>query len=1042
MSRPAKGFERFLSLWASQEEAESNCGMMSGSGRRRRPLILASTRAVLDSVLDDDGSDSESEASEAVSTSTSTSARIRRCLQICDTLTVTAGLLRFHHNHNHNDDDEFSDVSSFVCVSTSLLRQLETVTASLVLVKNPDNNVARIAKIIVFDQTPASHNTQQPLHPSAMGVFPSLTYPPINPNHLSHVAFLSPLLAFNLGFHTSCLKLLLPIQGYLFKYFLTNEHYIPEPNTSPQKQNLSLNLHITPLPILPKYASHLRVSFVKIPECGMLPSLKGNSLIQASHYQTMLDSALNQFFKVDRFLMKGDVFCVHNVWNCRSELCLVCTDNTAKTRLNDLIYFKVTSMEPSDEPVLRVNCTQTTLVLGGAAPSAIPPYNLLCSSSDQVPVQGEAVKTLSFLIASVIYPSVLTSKFRFGLLLHGPSGCGKRTVVRYVAKHTGLHVVEYSCHDMLTSSGKGASAALAAAFKAAHRFAPCIMLLRHLDAFANLPSNEGSQSGQARATMISSIIKKYTEPLPWDDELHATKSDYADLFLVQPELSSRHQVIVVASADTTEGLQPAIWRCFTHDISMASLTEEQRSTLISQKLTGFTKMTNECDNPELMEKAAAQTSGFMSRDKNAVFADVAENAVHQDFISSTESTENEAIGFEKADVCSLEKEFLKALERSKKRIGSALGAPKCTNPEIMKKATAQTSGFMPRDIDALFADVAANAVHQDFISSTENTEIEAIGLEKEFLEVLERSKKRIGSALGAPKVPNVKWEDVGGLEDVKKMILDTIQLPLMHKHLFSSGLRRRSGMLFYGPPGTGKTLLAKAVATECSLHFLSVKGPELINMYIGESEKNVRDIFEKARSARPCVIFFDELDSLAPARGAAGDSGGVMDRVVSQMLAEIDGLNDSSQDIFIIGASNRPDLIDPALLRPGRFDKLVYVGVNTDPSYRERVLQALTRKFKLHEDVSLFEVAKRCPPNFTGADMYALCADAWFHAAKRQVSDQSMTSPASKDNNNLVVVEFDDFLKVLSEISPSLSLSELSKYQRLREKFEGPTKRV
>ncbi|KAJ1688521.1 hypothetical protein LUZ63_019911 [Rhynchospora breviuscula] len=943
---------------------------MAMRGRRRRPLILASTRAVLDSVLDDDddddGSDSESEreASDVVPTS----ARIRRCLEICDTLTVTAGLLRFHHNY---DSDEFSDVSSFVCVSTSLLRRLETVTASLVLIKNPDNNVARIAKIILFDQTPPSHNTQQPpLNVNVMGVFPSLTCPPIKPNsssnHLNHLAFLSPLLAFNLGFHTSCLKLLLPKQGHLFKYFHTNEHEhehdIPE-----QNENLSLNVQITPLPILPKYASHLRVSFVKIPECGMLPSLKGNSLIEASHYQTMVDSALNQFFKVDRLLMKGDVFCVRKVWHCGSEMCLVCTDKTVRRRLNDLIYFKVTSMEPSDEPVLRVNCSQTTLVLGGAAPSAIPPYNLLCSSSDQVPVQGEAVKTLSFLIASVIYPSVLTSKFRFGLLLHGPSGCGKRTVVRYVAKHTGLHVVEYSCHDMLTSSGKGASAALAAAFKAAHRFAPCIMLLRHLDAFANLPSNEGSQSGQARATMISSIIKKYTEPLPWDDELHATESDYADLFLVQPELSSRHQVIVVASADTTEGLQPAIWRCFTHDISMASLTEEQRSTLISQKLTGFTKPTSECDNPELMKKAAAQTSGFMSRDIDAVFADVAANAVHQDFINSTESTENEAIGLEKEDACSLEKEFLKALERS---------------------------------------------------------------------------KKRIGSALGAPKVPNVKWEDVGGLEDVKKMILDTIQLPLMHKHLFSSGLRRRSGMLFYGPPGTGKTLLAKAVATECSLHFLSVKGPELINMYIGESEKNVRDIFEKARSARPCVIFFDELDSLAPARGAAGDSGGVMDRVVSQMLAEIDGLNDSSQDIFIIGASNRPDLIDPALLRPGRFDKLVYVGVNTDPSYRERVLQALTRKFKLHEDVSLFEVAKRCPPNFTGADMYALCADAWFHAAKRQVSDQSMTSPASKDNNNLVVVEFDDFLKVLSEISPSLSVSELTKYQRLREKFEGPTKRV
>lgn len=316
--------------------------------------------------------------------------------------------------------------------------------------------------------------------------------------------------------------------------------------------------------------------------------------------------------------------------------------------------------------------------------------------------------------------------------------------------------------------------------------------------------------------------------------------------------------------------------------------------------------------------------------------------------------------------------------------------------------------------------------------------LRAFGKE-DMIKALERSKKRNASALGTPKVPNVKWEDVGGLEDVKKSILDTVQLPLLHKDLFSSGLRKRSGVLLYGPPGTGKTLLAKAVATECSLNFLSVKGPELINMYIGESEKNVRDIFQKARSARPCVIFFDELDSLAPARGASGDSGGVMDRVVSQMLAEIDGLNDSSQDLFIIGASNRPDLIDPALLRPGRFDKLLYVGVNTDASYRERVLKALTRKFKLHEDVSLYSIAKKCPQNFTGADMYALCADAWFHAAKRKVLTQS-DSTSADDQADSVVVEYEDFVKVVVELSPSLSIAELKKYEQLRDQFEG-TKR-
>lgn len=381
-----------------------------------------------------------------------------------------------------------------------------------------------------------------------------------------------------------------------------------------------------------------------------------------------------------------------------------------------------------------------------------------------------------------------------------------------------------------------------------------------------------------------------------------------------------------------------------------------------------------------------------------------------------------------------------------------------TNVEdFIKDVATQTSGFMPRDLHALIADAGANLLTKvnsqtkdengtlesrlrSQVLTDRSSEEKSLIMEKEdFNSSLDRSKKRNASALGAPKVPNVKWEDVGGLEDVKKSIMDTVQLPLLHKDLFSSGLRKRSGVLLYGPPGTGKTLLAKAVATECSLNFLSVKGPELINMYIGESEKNVRDIFQKARSARPCVIFFDELDSLAPARGVSGDSGGVMDRVVSQMLAEIDGLNDSSQDLFIIGASNRPDLIDPALLRPGRFDKLLYVGVNSEASYRERVLKALTRKFKLHENISLLSIAKKCPPNFTGADMYALCADAWFHAAKRKVIS-SDSSSSINDQDDAVIVEYDDFVEVLKELSPSLSMAELKKYEQLRDQFEGASK--
>lgn len=217
----------------------------------------------------------------------------------------------------------------------------------------------------------------------------------------------------------------------------------------------------------------------------------------------------------------------------------------------------------------------------------------------------------------------------------------------------------------------------------------------------------------------------------------------------------------------------------------------------------------------------------------------------------------------------------------------------------------------------------------------------------DFEVAVDAARKNFADAIGAPKIPNVTWDDVGGLENVKDTVSETIQLPLERPELFAKGMKKRSGILFYGPPGTGKTLLAKAIATEYSLNFFSVKGPELLNMYIGESEANVRRVFQRARDARPCVVFFDELDSVAPKRGNQGDSGGVMDRIVSQLLAELDGMSggeDNAGGVFVIGATNRPDLLDSALLRPGRFDKMLYLGVSDTHEKQLRILEALTRK--------------------------------------------------------------------------------------------------
>ena len=254
---------------------------------------------------------------------------------------------------------------------------------------------------------------------------------------------------------------------------------------------------------------------------------------------------------------------------------------------------------------------------------------------------------------------------------------------------------------------------------------------------------------------------------------------------------------------------------------------------------------------------------------------------------------------------------------------------------------------------------------------------------------VDAARKNFADAIGAPKIPNVTWDDVGGLTHVKDAVMETIQLPLERPELFSQGMKKRSGILFYGPPGTGKTLLAKAIATEFSLNFFSVKGPELLNMYIGESEANVRRVFQKARDARPCVVFFDELDSVAPKRGNQGDSGGVMDRIVSQILAELDGMSDgkgSSGGVFVIGATNRPDLLDQALLRPGRFDKMLYLGVADTHDKQLTILEALTRKFVMHSDLSLQRVAERLPFTYTGADLYALCSDAMLKAITRQTA--------------------------------------------------------
>ncbi|XP_041839160.1 peroxisome assembly factor 2 isoform X2 [Melanotaenia boesemani] len=364
----------------------------------------------------------------------------------------------------------------------------------------------------------------------------------------------------------------------------------------------------------------------------------------------------------------------------------------------------------------------------------------------------------------------------------------------------------------------------------------------------------------------------------------------------------------------------------------------------------------------------------------------------------------------------------------------------------LEKLSKLTAGFVLGDLNALLVEAGRAACRRlihTWLMTTKFCHFSSRGrrqedlcssgvtiLSQDFTSALENLQEAQSKAIGAPKIPNVRWEDVGGLQHVKKEILDTVQLPLQRPELLSLGLNR-TGVLLYGPPGTGKTLLAKAVATECSMTFLSVKGPELINMYVGQSEENIREVFHRARSAAPCVVFFDELDSLAPSRGRSGDSGGVMDRVVSQLLAELDTLH-SSAGVFVIGATNRPDLLDQSLLRPGRFDKLVYVGISEDRVAQLQVLQAVLRKFQLDPAVDLQEVVDRCPARMTGADLYALCSDAMTSAIKRKIA---LIDGGLDSEDSPVLLSVDDFSAALENFTPSVSDQELLRYQNIQQKL-------
>src|ERR687891_374404 len=284
------------------------------------------------------------------------------------------------------------------------------------------------------------------------------------------------------------------------------------------------------------------------------------------------------------------------------------------------------------------------------------------------------------------------------------------------------------------------------------------------------------------------------------------------------------------------------------------------------------------------------------------------------------------------------------------------------------------------------------------------------------------------------EVPDVKWSDIGGLETIKQELREAVEWPLKYQGMFAyADATPPKGILLYGPPGTGKTLMAKATANESEANFISIKGPELLSKWVGESEKGVREVFRKARQAAPCIIFFDEIDAIAPRRGGDFGDAHVTERLISQLLTELDGL-EILTNVIVIGATNRPDIIDPALLRPGRFDRLLYVPP-PDRDSRIQIIKIHTKKKPLAGDVNIEELADNTE-GYTGADIASLSSAAVMLALREHVSKYEDPKEAEKHKEELKI-QMGHFEEAMKKIRP-LSTQELNIYKRISEQFGKP----
>ncbi|CAH0518117.1 unnamed protein product [Peronospora belbahrii] len=572
-----------------------------------------------------------------------------------------------------------------------------------------------------------------------------------------------------------------------------------------------------------------------------------------------------------------------------------------------------------------------------------------------------------------------------GVLLHGPPGTGKSMLAHAIAGECGATFLKISAPEVVSGMSGESEQKLRELFDEAIARAPSIIFIDEIDAIT--PKRETSARGMEKR-IVAQLL---------------TSTDSLSL-----ENTGGKPVVLIGATNRPDALDSALRRAgrFDREICLGIPDEEAREKILRVLAR---KMTLEGDFDFAM--LARRTPGYVGADLVSLTKEAAVGAVNRIFTNITKV--NQVTRNVDATCMSVETEMSDA----------------SASDELME--TDMTQGDLVEKVkDSETTPSAANDLRAQMEPFTE-AQLAPLSITMADFEAaipkVQPSSKREGFAT----IPDVSWDDIGALSEVRDELSLAILQPIAHPERFAAlGLSMPAGVLLYGPPGCGKTLLAKAIAHESGANFISIKGPELLDKYVGESERSVRQVFQRARASSPCVVFFDELDALAPRRsgGAGGDAGGngVSERVVNQLLTEMDGL-DGRRNVFVIAATNRPDIIDSAMLRPGRLDKLLYVPL-PQASARYQILKTIAAKCVMAPSVQLEAIASdpRCE-GFSGADLNALVREAGI-TALRETDFSNLETNATA----VLGIEHHHFLASFDRVLPSVSRADQRMFDQMK----------